>query len=232
MTDRPILFSAPMVQALLAGRKTQTRRVLKSAIGADFHRQTEDRHYFGFNEPRDDGRCGFQYPRLPFAIRDRLWVKETWRASAQDDGLKPRDIRPHPIGYVADEPPGNISRTGKTRVSIFMPRWASRLTLIVTDVRVQRLHDCSEADALDEGIYEHPCAGPFRGPGATYFAAAPEDGNARTTPVAAYAALWDSINGSGAWDANPWVVAVSFTVERCNIARLSTPIIERSEVRP
>jgi hypothetical protein len=116
-----------------------------------------------------------------------------------------------------------IGQCQKKRVSIFMPRWASRLTLTVTDVRVERLQDCSHADAMAEGINcytfypsdDHPlCDG--------YTHIYPDDKESVLHPSAkeAYAALWDSINGNrkgASWEANPWVVAISFTAQQRNI---------------
>jgi hypothetical protein len=103
------------------------------------------------------------------------------------------------------------------RLGRFMPRKHSRLTLIVTDVRVERLNDCSEADAIAEGVHQwrhHPVEGePFQA-----FKAFGREPLHRD-PRPAYRDLWDSINGAGAWDANPWVVAIAFTVEQRNIDR-------------
>ncbi len=168
---------------------------------------------------------------LRFSKGDRLWVRETWRAQEAFDTMSPSEIGREsaeelgqpgvPIFYEADGKCDDHSveawqqsQPGKTRVSIHMPRWASRLTLTVTDVRVQRLNDCSEADALAEGVVwspmgyvvpgvEHPCKDfPVL---------------SRGTAREMYAALWDVINDSGAWIANPWVVAVSFSAARQNI---------------
>lgn len=190
-----------MVRALLDGRKTQTRRVIRAAEGADFHRVSPDglRHFFGFDEVREGGQCGVQLPCLPFAPGDRLWVKETWRTLQKWDDMKPRHVMDDVdnIDYAASGFRRNpLWAWGKTRVSIFMPRWASRITLRVTDVRVERLQDCSEADALAEGV---------------------ELLHTGSSPVVAYSTLWNLINGPGAWEANPWVVAVTFSVVRGNI---------------
>ena len=193
MVDRPILFSAPMVRALLAGRKTQTRRIMPNHDAIAQHAE-------GFT-PIIIGRRVYDYAgeevlsEALFAVGDRLWVKETWRAGTSWDDNKPSMIAAHvPVDYVAS--PRSGGPDGKARPSIFMPRWASRLTLTVTDVRVQRLQEISEEDAIAEGVETHDGA----------------DG-----PVAEYEALWESINGAGSWEANPWVVAVSFSCERRNI---------------
>jgi hypothetical protein len=126
MSERPILFSAAMVRALLAGTKTQTRRIV------DYRRLPHAAH------------CPYG------VVGSRLWVKETWGAHAAWDHHKPTDI---PSGasvriyYAASE-----EIHGRTRPSIFMRRWMSRLTLEVTKVRVQRLQDISEEDARAEGV--------------------------------------------------------------------------------
>ncbi|TVR07398.1 MAG: hypothetical protein EA385_12925 [Salinarimonadaceae bacterium] len=90
-----------------------------------------------------------------------------------------------------------------------MPRWASRITLLVTDVRVQRLQEISEEDAIAEGVE------PFGRPGVAFVKLA--DAQTYSTPRGCFAALWNSINGTGAWEANPWVAAYSFDVIRQNV---------------
>ena len=206
MADRPILFSAPMVRALLDGRKTQTRRILKPQVTAypdglafrwgEFEGLWPD-DWFGYGNEIDGA--------LPYRLGDRLWVKETWRAWTMHDkdppSALPRDLR---VQYVADDS-RQIPWDSKTRVSIHMPRWASRLTLTVADVRVERLQDISEEDAAAEGrrIGRQPLQDAY--------------------PIGWYAALWDQINGPGAWEQNPWVVAVSFTVGHHNIDAPQSP---------
>lgn len=195
MADRPILFSAPMVRALLAGTKTQTRRVVKNA---------DVLHLLTLPDftPADVAHPGNRY--CPYGVPgDRLWVKETWRMPSAFDGASPAraktmvrsDMAPN-VFYAADgavrAAGAATGNPGKTRVSIHMPRWASRLTLRITDVRVERLNDISEADALAEGM--------------TF----PEGLKWGNNPVEAYARLWDHINGPGSWAANPWVWAVTF----------------------
>ncbi len=196
MTDRPIIFSGLMVRALLDGRKTQTRRVLKPRKGEWIENGQIWAHF-------DDGPDTLP---LPYRCGDRLYVRESW---APLDALNHIDCGPQALAcrgfYRADEntTPGEISRW---RPSIHMPRWASRLTLTVTEVRAQRLQEISEADAVAEGINPSP-GGWWSG----------AEGQAGTTPQAAYALLWNSLHGPDAWDANPWVVAVTFTVEHRNI---------------
>lgn len=220
MADRPILFSAPMIRALLDGRKTQTRRITKvpGIMGGRYPVYPPEElielepgeFRAGIMHYASTGALSGPY-NVGFAVGDRLWVKETWRTLQKWDDLKPKLIMDDidEIDYFADGYPRNpLWAWGKNRVSIFMPRWASRLTLTVTDVRVERLQDCSEADALAEGIEQH----------GRFFGLADGDwDDAETSAVAAYERLWESINGAGAWEANPWVVAISFGVEHRNI---------------
>jgi hypothetical protein len=191
MADRPIIFSGPMVRALLDGRKAQTRRVLKvqppePCAFAGFYSVPLS----GAFQCRLQGETTLHTQRLPYVPGDRLYVRE---AFAKDD------LMPNGVRYVATD---DISELRKKRPSIHMPRWASRITLTVTDVRVQRLQKISEADAAAEGVW-----GPEE-PVETY---GPRAGQS------AFRSLWNSLHGPEAWAANPWVVAVSFTVAKCNI---------------
>lgn len=221
MPDRPILFSAPMVRALLAGTKTQTRRVLKvpGIMGGRYPiYPPEEAIELGSGEFRSGvfhyasaGALSGPYS-IDFAVGDRLWVKETWRTWRIYDEFAPTKLPAlSPVFHEADR--DNCDRHGKARVSIHMPRWASRLTLTVTDVRVERLQDISRGDAIAEGLTHKP------GVIEPDWWMLPEPLHQGTwlSPVAAYRFLWDSINGPGAWDANPWVVAVSFDVREGNI---------------
>jgi len=236
MADRPILFSAPMIRALLAGRKTQTRRVFKPR-GFEFytHPVSGDR----YNEYRpyrdgtwDDSRISGSGPMRPFGWgehlysylpaypEDRLYVREAWHAARSLDGTPPRDIpRDADIEHAAAARNyAEIGLKGELRPGIFLPRWASRITLTVTDVRVERLKDISREDAIAEGLIKMPgapsvaiemgCDWGF-------------DGDSRHgSPVSAYSALWNHINGEGAWGANPWVVAYTFSVHLGNIDQI------------
>lgn len=205
MTDRPILFSAPMVRALLYGRKTQTRRVLNPQPGPDIDNA-------GDGVTIIDMATG-QEIRMRFAVGDRLYVREAWHAARSLDQVKPRDIpRDADIEHVATARSyAEIGLKGRQRPGIHMPRWASRLTLIVTEVRVERLQDCSRDDAIAEGI-QRVGGGMLR-----WENWSGAEGQSATSPQAAYALLWNSINGVGAWEANPWVSVTSFSVEKRNI---------------
>lgn len=189
MTDRPIIFSAPMVNALLAGRKSQTRRVLKP-----LPRRTI------FFDAKAAGLDQFQEP--PYAPGDRLYVREAIDKASDRDG----------VFYRADYEAQHGDATGLGwRPSIHMPRWASRLTLTVTEVRVQRLQEISAGDSIAEGVECETCTA--MGQSACH-------GRGCFASIDAYRTLWNSLHGPDAWDANPWVVALTFNVKRGNIDQI------------
>lgn len=205
MSERPILFSGPMVRALLAGRKTQTRRIVKpqpptQAVCAGVISSSnpdangvwvwlDSTDMLEASRAGDDFRCRYGVPG------DRLWVRETWCPS--DTNI--RSATGQGAAYCADTPLGSVQKGMGWRPSIHMPRWASRLTLDITDVRVKRLQDISETDAAAEGTRE-PSLVPIIG--------------ACWSERDAYAKLWEHINGKGSWAANPWVWAVTFKVRQ------------------
>jgi hypothetical protein len=222
MKERPIIFSAPMVRAILAGAKTQTRRVVK--LPADAHSVRYwapplGRSQPGYADPginywtadksaegQRDGTLSNHLDRCPHGQRgDRLWVREAWSRDEEDGALFYRaDVG---TGNEADDWQRNIDDGAsgyRWKPSIFMPRCASRITLEVTAVRVERLQDISEADALAEGVspkWEPGCSGRLM----------EAFGGFSFRPAAsAYAELWEQINGSGSWDFNPWVWAIEF----------------------
>ncbi|MBP2495235.1 hypothetical protein ABID82_002434 [Methylobacterium sp. PvP062] len=261
MADRPILFSAPMVQALLREAhqpgtgKTQTRRILKPQPPdwATFcqqpdmlnveHRWVPSR-LWRWSEPEQTPRRALRawpvdaegehyWMRLPWQVGDRLWVRESWRTLQKVDCLKPRDLADDrsKVTYEADPENRNpLWVFGKRRPSLFMPRWASRLTLLVTDVRVERLQGISEADAIAEGIERLRSGRGFYDPTLSHAdsRAACRFGGYFETATHAFEALWRSINGADAWEENPWVVAVTFSVHARNIDQLA-PIAEAAE---
>lgn len=217
MKERPILFSAPMVRAILEGRKTQTRRVLK-------HQpiRCTEMPVLLFPQTKDEAieQTGYIWPNAKDQIAllcpygkpgDQLWVRETWRTDKSMDNIAPRSFSAWPVRYEAD---GAYLRhgafygatDGKTRVSIHMPRWASRISLEITGVRVERLQDISEADCWSEGI--ESCDGLLDD--MQIIALAKQMGLCVEDAKPTYAALWESINGAGSWEANPWVWVVEF----------------------
>ncbi|MDW9574734.1 hypothetical protein GOB36_26600 [Sinorhizobium meliloti] len=214
MTDRPILFSGPMVRALLDGRKTQTRRLCKDQPppGVTIIRKTirpfGKEPYHAFERRTKFGNFGGEVP-VKISRGDRLWVKETHARVGDngDDHMACPDLT-RLVYCRADDVQPELSRW---RPSIFMRRQDSRLTLLVTDVRVERLQDISENDAEAEGV-ERDSDGwrDYLMPQTQCCASA----------VDSYRTLWDSINGEGAWDANPWVAAYTFTVIKQNIDQI------------
>ena len=211
--DRGIIFSAPMVRALLDGRKTQTRRVLKPAQGLTLGDMLDAGE-------RDGAiiRCARgQVREPPYAPGDRLWVREAWGhdAPSLDDcrrGVEALGAMPYGPYYMADGGWAE-NHTIKRCSPIHMPRWASRMTLVVTEVRVERLHEISEEDAQAEG------AMPFPGQDGEWWV--PGKTNIYPEARLAFIDLWDSIHGPGSWAENPWVAAIRFTVHRCNIDALA-----------
>lgn len=186
-TEHPIIFSRDMVRAILAGRKTVTRRVLVPQPVATAL-----------------ATCPYGVPG------DTLYVRENWRVRADQDetpnaGLDPSRDSPW---YDADDdsqPSGCAGGAGRLRQSIFMPRWASRIVLPVIDVSVQRLHDITDTDARLEGMPPPgPVQGKLNGDPATLYLIDPRD---------AYSRLWDAINAKRgySWISNPWVWRIEFS---------------------
>ncbi|WP_375194689.1 hypothetical protein [Sphingobium sp.] len=240
MTDRPILFSAPMVRALLDGRKTQTRRIINvekfaETLAAYDHSGALKEYLPGKlgmeyvhrelglwdAEINPRGRSGWYVP-IRFAVGDRLWVKETHACVGDAD----RWTLYRASGYEAEcdrhgfDKPYPAESKIKWKPSIFMRRALSRLTLTVNNVRIERLKDCSDADALAEGVEMESADPPFYyvpgiWPHSLTAVGVEEPGGRHATR--SYAKLWNHINGVGAWEANPWVVAVSFDVRKGNI---------------
>lgn len=202
MTDRPILFSAPMVQAILDGTKTQTRRVAK-LTGAGHVKEVGGHRRWHPADPNATTACPYGQPS------DRLWVRETWAAHWMYDDVPPSaarsdrcDLQRTDNRWFAADGDGAPSQhglgpdgvRGRWRPSIHMPRWASRITLEITGVRLERLKAISEADAKAEGA---PWL--FCGPTA-------DDGS----HMAGFAHLWEQINGAESWASNPLVWVVEF----------------------
>lgn len=223
MTARPILFSAPMIRALLDGRKTQTRRLLKIPVHLDGE-EADAQHFQGVGpglaapmRDNPDHRCGV-FP--PWSIGDLLWVREAWGhdAPSLDDCRRGHESDgPHggPI-YRATCNEFDHATIAKWRPGIHMPRWASRLTLRVTDVRVMRLLDITEADAAAEGFADGPIGEPmperFLGNGWTI-----SSPGAWASAAGHFQSTWAALHPD--WDgySSPWVVALTFAVLRANV---------------
>lgn len=226
MKERPILFSAPMVRAILEGRKTQTRRALNQQPSNGWEIDTPyvlgritsphpKRMKFGVFIHRG---LGTDFPECDIITNpygqpgDRLWVRETWQGPLISTAV---DYKKHNRGESINDPEHCVYRAtdklfavdddGKElgwRPSIHMPRWASRIDLEITGIRVELLQDISEEDAVAEGIDAALCE--------QFTTKAPTRHELKPAALHAYAGLWESINGPGSWNANPRVWVVEF----------------------
>lgn len=221
---RSIIFSSPMVLALLSGQKTQTRRVVKPQpvpFSASVSTLPPSPEHLG--KPwmpiggvrQENWRCPYGKPG------DLLWVRETFAAASHARGLTPplhknRPSRKEADGtvfipiYKATEPEGHpVSDEGKPpeirakwTPAIYMPRWASRITLEITEVQPERLHDITEEDAKAEGACPE-----FEMPASDFVAGSPTPS---PTFRVGFKRLWKEINGLSSWEENPWVWKVKF----------------------
>lgn len=218
MKERGMIFNGEMVRALLDGRKTQTRRIVKGADGAvkfcpecdingkDIFVVLGEKDHTGMNPVLGAIACPFG------TVGDRIWAREAYRFPASLDDVSPLGVGEIAVasgckkpwvpvfyeftgtfsdGWKDFETPAKVSDAGKLRPSIHMPRWASRITLEITDVRVERLKNISDGDAIREG-----CS-----------AADMKSGDCMSD---VFARLWASIYGSDSWNANPWVWVIEF----------------------
>ncbi|WP_148250538.1 hypothetical protein [Raoultella terrigena] len=199
MTERGMIFNGEMVQALLDGRKTQTRRPIKwRQTRATDIAERDDGSKWPWSEDAENV-CDYWHP-CPFgAVGDRIWVRETWNKYS---GL---------LTYRADHDWIDEMRketvcTAKWRPSIHMPRWASRILLEITDVRVERLNDISEQDSMSEGIDADRLAESQD----NYNCIADHNMTGRPTATGAFKYLWESIYGEESWKANSWVWVIEF----------------------
>ncbi len=222
MKERPILFSASMVRAILDGSKTQTRRVVKSVLtlieaksSADWATALAGNDCYATEPTKEeiDQKAKNLHGRLfPFATKelgliafqcpygqpgDQLWVRENWQVGDIWDGTKPSLLTPrHDILYPADGSYRSgkaLAGMGKVRPSIFMPRWACRIQLEIVSVRVERLRDITEQDALAEGVVQEQVTP-----------------TVKRTAYSEFKNLWCSISGGDSWDVNPWIWVVEF----------------------
>ena len=214
MNERPILFSAPMVRAVLDGTKTQTRRAVKPAIpdgdppiavgmyapsvvlpSGEMDAGTE---VFGAHGEEWGRKCPYGAPG------ERLWVRETLRIGRTHPRL---DGGEYMVEYAADgaeHPDANWVWTRSVLPSIFMPRGMARLTLEITDVRVERVRDISDADIAAEGVTAEAVR--------SLYPQHAERDFTRYAPSELWALLWSAINGAESWDANPHVWVIAFRV--------------------
>ncbi|WP_323091591.1 ASCH domain-containing protein [Klebsiella variicola] len=212
MKERGMIFNGEMTRAILDGRKTQTRRIMKAQPSEDFtpmnmaletdykarwytpgvvdkdgYLQPASKKVFGVSNENEGYSCPFG------SVGDRIWVREAWARYNIDQNS-------HDIAYRATTP-ADWPEEGRWRPSIHMPRWASRILLEITDVRVERLNAISQEDAQAEGME-------LTGWRPTY--SDPDSGGEVMTPYDNFAELWSSIYGDESWKANPWVWVISF----------------------
>lgn len=232
MKERPILFSAPMVRAILNGSKTQTRRVVKPQpsgyvenVYRPFPHEPNNWQGFGGDYIHWYGKCPYGQPG------DHLWVRENFQplfAEGWEEGMNPDGSGdsvnwktgegydpsyPATDGIVEFYDHTKDELTQRVWPSIHMPRWASRIQLKITNIRVERLQECSEADAQAEGAQFVDFGKDRYGqqnPGWRCDRAPSSADDALLTARFAYGNLWESINGPGSWDANPWVWVIEF----------------------
>lgn len=193
MTERPILFSGPMVRALLDGRKTQTRRIVKPQPRRD---RPDSEYWIWESSQLDAGYCHTSRPamerimvtRSPYGVPgDRLWVRETFKIT---EGA-PRRAGEAPVEYIYRADQDYALDGYRWKPAIHMPRAACRLVLDVVYVRVERLQEISEDDAFDEGCFAL--------------------GDASCTARYQFECLWESLNARRApWSSNPWVWVIEF----------------------
>ena len=222
MNDHPILMTSDMVRAVLDGRKTQTRRIIKPQPEKDPDGTKYNKSGYwcaipgiGMMVPLGSLNCLCPYGE----VGDTLWVRETWATLKYWDNTKPSKIdqfRNPKIWYIADEPtpsetkcnPWNGGNIGKVRPSIFMPKWACRIFLEITNIRVERVQEITPKDCIAEGITL------ISGKRNLSPASAYKDYSGQVEKcgaVASFCTLWDSINIKRApWKDNPWVFVISF----------------------
>lgn len=227
MKERPIIFNAADVNAILSGRKTQTRRVMKDQPEVI---PPEDEcgspgYWIPCHAARAMVRNDMMTTACPFGMRgDRLWVRESYRMPESLDRYSPRQVaelalesgyrKPWaPIQLEADgvstgkwngfDTPPMVTEPGKLRPSLHMPRWASRITLEITGVRVERLNSISQEDAQAEGFKLSGWVPSYSNPDNAGF-------DETLTPYDNFAEAWESIYGQRSWLLNPWVWVIEF----------------------
>lgn len=201
MRERPILFAGPMVRAIINGEKTVTRRVMKPQPKVtEAYLREHEAWVEGLtlsDHVNNAWQSGFIDVACPYGEPgDRLWVRETFAtlSAGQYEPVKPACGYGQEVRFAATDPLADCDvgvRGYPWRPSIHMPRWASRILLKITAVRVERVQDISDEQALAEGVDQTNTSIP---------------GYARQR----FQDLWESINGTGSWDANPWVWVVEF----------------------
>ena len=218
VVSRPVLFSTPMIQALLEGRKTQTRRLVNQKPNKQGLKLVPElMQKIGVGAACPYGKVG-----------DLLWVRENWATSKDSDSVRPSHLAPAmcQLWYAADEKfvdsKGGINFgsyvRGKTRPNIFMPKWASRLTLKIADIRVERLQNISKKDALGEGVVR--VNNSYLMDPSLITAEKNERYWGNDNPRGAFFTYFEKLRGSELFDSNPWVWVLEFEVYKCNFREL------------
>lgn len=193
--EHSIIFSTDMIHAILDGSKTMTRRVIKGVNNSNDQYELEPEYaklvsQFGSDTARFMGKNGTCFAKCPYGqVGDRLWVRETWAVHSAYDFIKPAElhkIAPKTDAWYKTSPPNPL--LGKWRPSIFMPRWASRILLEITNIRVERLQDITSDDAILEGT--------------KYI----------SSPINGFHYAWDKLNAKRgySWESNCWVWVIEF----------------------
>ena len=210
MKKRPIIFSAPMVRALLDGTKTQTRRVVKTK----YIDAAPPVHFYRFLRES----CPYGQPKDELWVRENGWERPERTPKMMREGADTWEKYYYDADGYTDVDGKQFKELGfKRRPSIHMPRWASRITLEITGIRVERLHAISGNDAVAEGV-SIPCSSEdapmLRVTGKVkpdqFSDKHPDQWTLDDYARFEYAELWETINGPGAWDANPWVWCIEF----------------------
>jgi hypothetical protein len=243
MTDIPVIMSGPMVRRTLDGLKTNTRRLLYAERKARGGRVPGSASFVPTHPAPPGNPMKGTYWALSVwhkvQVGDRLWVRENWRTSRKYDGVKPADLPERDVtvlfeagGSIANHEDGWRPDTwpqagalpdwaGKLRSAIHMPRWASRLALVVTATKIERLQDISDADAQAEGARRFddiPGTHPYPASEGRWSMEMPTSTNTCLGSArAAFGNYWVRLHGPHSWHDNPWVVAVAFTARRQNI---------------
>lgn len=222
--ERPIIFKSEMVRAILEGRKTQTRRIVKFQpeieTGYDYPHENETGYFWKKEESYDsfDEMIADMIKHCPFGkVGDRLWVRENFCCFDEDWRFmgRPHDLKDGPWRNILYEADNGIDHGCGWRPSIHMPRWASRITLEITSIRVERLQDISEKDANAEGVefdsgWEEPMGeGYTDGWGFVDYMNEDQDYSMKSAKDS-FESLWKSINGPESWNQNPWVWVIEF----------------------
>jgi len=201
MKEKPILFSTNMVQAILRGEKTQTRRLCKFYKAYDI-----------FHDGKHEVEAEQTFENImpcKYKVGDILWVRETW----QHTKCLNINFEDENYGYVykADGQPWEDIEGWTWKPSIFMPKEACRIKLEITDIRIERLNDISREDAINEGIeFQSFYIGNSGLPKPIGYKIYGSKNSWDENPIVSYWSLWDQINGKDSWNCNPWIWVIKF----------------------